>query len=139
MRHTTLRLATTALIAATGLVGPAAPRALADSGPDAQGPSVLVMTVTPASLVSGISRSAVLECGPLPGGDHPSPAASCATLQTDGLDFTAKPTLQVMCPDLVQPVTVTATGVWNGTPVDYRHTYNNSCLMRRSTGELFDL
>lgn len=142
MRHASRRLATAALATLAGLIAPATPSALADSGPGTgtgtEGPSVLVMTVTadtPAVPVTG--RSVVLECGATPGGDHPEPEAGCATLRADGLDFTSKPTLQVMCPDIVQPVTVTATGLWSGAPVDYEHTYANECLMQRATGVLF--
>lgn len=139
MRHFSRRLATASLITLAGLIAPAAPSALADSRPDAAGPSVLVMTVVAGTTaMPAVSRSVVLDCGATPGGDHPDPEAGCAALRADGLDFTSKPTLQVMCPDIVQPVTVTATGLWNGGPVDYEHTYANGCLMRRATGVLFD-
>jgi hypothetical protein len=140
MRHFSRRLATAALITLTGLIAPTAPRAVADPAPGAAGPSVLVLTVTPGTPTApGIGHSVVLECGVQPGGTHPAPADACSALQADGLDFTAKPTLQVMCPDLVRPVTVSATGVWNGTAVDYQRTYANECLMQRATGVLFAL
>ncbi|WP_052433999.1 SSI family serine proteinase inhibitor [Streptacidiphilus melanogenes] len=141
MRHNSRRLATTALLAVTGLIAPAAPLAFADPAPGAAtGPSVLVLTVTPGTpAVPGIGHSVVLQCGDEPGGTHPSPAAACAALRTDGLDFTAKPTVQTMCPDIVRPVTVSATGVWDGDPVEYQHTYTNECLMQRATGVLFTL
>ncbi|WP_042432328.1 SSI family serine proteinase inhibitor [Streptacidiphilus anmyonensis] len=140
MRHNSRRLAITALITLTGLITPAAPLAFAEPAPGVAGPSVLVLTVTPAAgSTPGVGRSAVLDCGAEPGGTHPAPVAACATLRADGLDFTAKPALQVMCPDIVSPVTVTATGVWNGDPVDYQRTYTNQCLMQRATGVLFTL
>jgi hypothetical protein len=140
MRHFSRRMATAALIAATGLIAATAPRAAADPVPDTPGPSALVLTVSGDTAADpGTFRSALLECGAQPHGTHPAPAAACAALEADGLDFTAKPVLQIMCPDIVRPVTVTATGVWNGNPVDYQHTYLNECLMRRATGVLFDL
>jgi hypothetical protein len=140
MRHFSRRLATTALITLTGLIAPATPHAVADPAPGTAGPSVLVLEVTPGTPTTpGIGHSVVLECGAQPGGTHPAPVDACAALQADGLDFTSKPTLQVMCPDLVRPVTVSATGVWNGAAVDYQHTYANQCLMQRATGVLFAL
>ncbi|WP_042366081.1 SSI family serine proteinase inhibitor [Streptacidiphilus neutrinimicus] len=140
MRHISRRLATTALLTATGLIAPAAPLALADPTPGTTGPSVLVLTVTPGTPdAPGVGHSAVLQCGDKPGGTHPTPAAACAALRADGLDFTSRPTVQIMCPDIVRPVTVAATGVWDGTPVDYQHTYTNECLMQRATGVLFAL
>ncbi|SEL19164.1 SSI family serine proteinase inhibitor [Streptacidiphilus jiangxiensis] len=133
----TVTLAAVAALFATAVPGAAADPA-ADPAPNAQGPSVLVMTVSPGTATDpGPGRSAVLTCGTEPGGDHPAPVESCAALLADGLDFTSRPGLQVMCPDLVAPVTVTATGVWNGRPVDYQHTYANGCLLRRATGVLF--
>jgi hypothetical protein len=35
-------------------------------------------------------------------------------------------------------VTVTVDGVWNGTRVDYAHTFGNSCIRSSSSGVLFD-
>jgi hypothetical protein len=138
------RLGAVTLAATAALLTTAAPGAAADPvtdpAPGAQSPSVLVMTVTPGTASDpgpGLARSAVLTCGDEPGGDHPTPVESCAALQADGLDFTARPGLQVMCPDLFAPVTVAATGVWNGEPVAYQHTYANNCLLRRATGVLF--
>ena len=139
MRHISHRLAAITLLGAAGLTAMAAPQALAAPTPSGDGPSILVMTLADGTPdAPRASRTAILQCGDQAGGDHPAPAASCATLQADGLDFTATPTLQIMCPALVQPVTVTVIGVWNGNPVDYQRTYPNNCLMRRATGQLFD-
>jgi hypothetical protein len=139
MRHISRRLTTVGITAAAALLAPAAPAALAAPGAGTAAPSVLVMTVTAGTpSAPGASRSAVLECGAVPGGDHPAAAAGCAALEADGLDFTAPPTLQVMCPDLVRPVTVTVTGVWRGGLVDYQRTYPNECQLHRATGVLFD-
>jgi hypothetical protein len=139
MRCFSRRLVTAALLGAGVLATTAAPQALADSAPGTAGPSVLVMTVadgTPGT--PGATRTAALECGTPTGGDHPAPAAACAALEADDLDFTAPPTLQIMCPNIVQPVTVAAIGMWNGALVNYRHTYPNACVMHRTTGRLFD-
>ena len=35
------------------------------------------------------------------------------------------------------PVTVTATGLWRGTPVRYRHTFSNTCVLHTETGPVF--
>ncbi|MEY9875213.1 hypothetical protein ABH931_004714 [Streptacidiphilus sp. MAP12-33] len=144
MRPLPRRTAAFTLAAVAALLAGAAPRAAADpvapgASSTAPGPSVLVMTVGAGTAVDpGPSRSTVLTCDDdTPGGDHPSPAESCAALRSDGLDFTSRPTLQVMCPDLYQPVTVTAMGVWEGDPVDYRRTYPNPCQLRRATSVLF--
>ncbi|WP_345028569.1 SSI family serine proteinase inhibitor [Kutzneria kofuensis] len=41
--------------------------------------------------------------------------------------------------DLYDPVTVSATGVWDGVTVDYRKTFPNQCKLRLRTGSVFDL
>ncbi|WP_042373099.1 SSI family serine proteinase inhibitor [Streptacidiphilus neutrinimicus] len=135
MRHFSRRLAAAALVGAAVVTTAAVPQAFADTV-SATGPSMLVMTVAGDGVPT--ARTAVLECGEQAGGDHPARAAACAALAADGLDFTAPPSTQVMCADVVQPVTVSATGVWNGNPVDYQRTYANPCLMHRATGPLFD-
>jgi hypothetical protein len=37
------------------------------------------------------------------------------------------------------PVTVTATGRWEGRAVRYQHTFGNACLLHVDTGPVFSL
>lgn len=129
-------VATTALstIVVAGLVtaGIAHARSAAqDAGPATS----LVLTLTAQD---GVPRSVSLECEPT-GGSHPHAADACAVLKkADGrIDhIRAKP--GAMCPHLVAPVQATAVGTYDSTPVNYDHTWNNSCELTRATGELFD-
>ncbi|MEZ0094485.1 SSI family serine proteinase inhibitor [Streptacidiphilus sp. EB129] len=128
---------TAAVLGAACLTALAAPQAMA-AEPDPTVPSLLVMTVANGTQDAQTTpRSTVLICGAATEGDHPDGASACATLQADGLSFTAPPALQILCADIVQPVTVTAEGFWDGAPVFYQQTYTNPCLMWRATGALF--
>lgn len=85
-----------------------------------------------------VDRAVDLRCAPVPGGDHPAAAASCASLRVTDGSISAQPTLQTFCADTYQPVTVTAQGIWQGQPISYLHTFPNRCMLHRATGELFD-
>ena len=89
------------------------------------------------SVVDPISAVAVLTCLP-PGGSHPHPRTACAALLAADGDFgRLRPVRGEMCPQLIDPVTVTATGTWLHRPVGYARTFANRCVAARRTGDVF--
>ena len=85
----------------------------------------------------------LLRCDPV-GGDHPHAAAACHDITVAAGDFDRLPgdPVRGVCQAgfaLYDPVTVSATGVWDGATVDYRKTFSNQCRLRLNTGPVFDL
>ncbi|MER7011844.1 SSI family serine proteinase inhibitor [Saccharopolyspora sp. NPDC000359] len=80
-----------------------------------------------------------LTCSPA-GGSHPTPAEACAVLDQVSGSIADVPTQApgTACPLIWRPVAVTATGLWNGTPVDYSGTFANDCVLRSELGVVFD-
>ncbi|GAB2448888.1 hypothetical protein GCM10027187_15210 [Streptosporangium sandarakinum] len=99
---------------------------------------VLVLTATPGEQFSAAaSRSALLVCDPTRG-SHPQGAQACGQLSVVNGEFTAlRPLPGVACTMQYDPVTVTASGIWDGRTVRYQHTFGNSCVMRSTTGSVF--
>ncbi|MGW0058529.1 SSI family serine proteinase inhibitor [Streptosporangium sandarakinum] len=99
---------------------------------------VLVLTATPGERFSAAaSRSALLVCDPTRG-SHPQGAQACGQLSVVNGEFTAlRPLPGVACTMQYDPVTVTASGIWDGRTVRYQHTFGNSCVMRSTTGSVF--
>lgn len=95
----------------------------------------LTTTITPEGQTHRTVHT--LMCDP-DGGDHPNPDAACAEIEAAHGDLTAlpgEPTL--LCTDIYQPVTVTATGTWRGRQISYEHTFPNTCELIRATGSVF--
>ncbi|MGH3671103.1 MAG: SSI family serine proteinase inhibitor [Pseudonocardiaceae bacterium] len=87
----------------------------------------------------GSGQFVTLRCDP-PSGTHPLPEAACRVLgEADG-DFTKIPGQPgMMCPDIYDPVTVVASGDFQGRSVTFQHTYPNRCDLARSTAPVFQL
>ncbi|MER6997539.1 subtilase-type protease inhibitor [Streptomyces sp. NPDC000410] len=102
-------------------------------------PSAMVLTVGKgeAAATSTVERAVTLSCIPTPGGSHPAPAAACGELDAVNGEFgrlSVKPTKA--CTRQWDPVTVTASGVWQGKRVDWSATYGNACEMQASMPEV---
>ncbi|WJV50307.1 subtilase-type protease inhibitor [Streptomyces flavofungini] len=82
-------------------------------------------------------RGVLLSCAPEPSGYHPFAKEACADLDRVGGDFDALPREYRICTKEYAPVTVGATGTFQGRPVDWRKTYGNACEMEASTGYVF--
>lgn len=78
-----------------------------------------------------VERSVTLSCAPRPSGTHPDAAAACAELKAvDGrFGDLARPATNAMCTKQWAPVTVSATGVWEGRRVDWSATFANGCTL----------
>ncbi|MDR7301195.1 SSI family serine proteinase inhibitor [Haloactinomyces albus] len=134
-------IATTAIAAATlaSTGASAAPLPSASSEPSVQhSASVLHLTVDRGT-GSDPYRAVVLTCGPA-GGTHPKAASACENLDRAGGKFSGLRAGRdnAMCPLVYRPVTVTATGTWEGTPVKHEKTYSNACVLTAHTGPVFD-
>ncbi|MFI1888733.1 SSI family serine proteinase inhibitor [Streptomyces jumonjinensis] len=83
-------------------------------------------------------RGVTLQCDPAPAGSHPRAAQACAALDAAEGDPERLAADGRMCTMEHDPVTVTARGEHRGTPVAWRETYSNSCVMRGETAAVFD-
>jgi hypothetical protein len=82
-------------------------------------------------------RTATLLCDPN-GGDHPDADTACGELaQVDGVFDDLNVTQDGVCSMEYDPVRVTATGHWDGTPVAFDRTYGNQCDLAVTTGSVF--
>ncbi|MDI3423591.1 subtilase-type protease inhibitor [Streptomyces luteolus] len=76
-----------------------------------------------------VERTVTLSCAPRPSGTHPDAAAACAELKAvDGrFGDLARTSTNAMCTKQWAPVTVFATGVWEGRRVGWSTTFANGC------------
>ncbi|QTE01691.1 SSI family serine proteinase inhibitor [Streptomyces cyanogenus] len=123
-----------ALLAATGLLT-AGPARAASRGPLPD--NWLYLTVTKGDARSSETRGTLLLCDPPLG--HAHAAEACADLSAAGGDIGRIPPANVFCPMIFAPVTVHASGQWNGRSVDFQETYSSACTMRARTGSVFTL
>ncbi|MEV6164586.1 SSI family serine proteinase inhibitor [Streptomyces sp. NPDC052052] len=82
-------------------------------------------------------RGVELLCPPTADVHHPQAVAACAAVDEaagdlDGLLGDPHP-----CAEGFDPVTVTATGTWDGVRVEWRKTFPSACTMDAVTGPLF--
>ncbi|MFM9368581.1 SSI family serine proteinase inhibitor [Streptomyces sp. Da 82-17] len=96
-------------------------------------PSDLVLAYGPGADVASatVSHSVTLSCAPRPAGTHPDASAACAELAAVQGEFgeLSRPDSAALCTKEWAPVTVSATGVWEGRRVDWSATYANACAM----------
>nr|P80597.1 RecName: Full=Protease inhibitor SIL-V2 [Streptomyces orinoci] len=103
-------------------------------------PSALVLTIGQGDSASaGIQRAVTLSCMPTPSGTHPDARDACAQLrQADGkFDELTATKAGTYCTKEWNPVTVTATGVWEGQRVNYSHTFGNPCMAKAAKSTVF--
>ncbi len=62
----------------------------------------------------------------------------CRDLSKAGGDIGRIPDRGGICSMIYAPVTVTATGAWEGRPIAFSHTYGNRCVAKGAVGGLFD-
>lgn len=85
------------------------------------------------------ARQATLTCHP-PGGTHRAPAEACQALDAVGGDPAAlNVSPDILCPQVYEPVTVTAAGAWDGRAVSFNRTFGNACEAAAVTGPVFNL
>ncbi|MER6498054.1 SSI family serine proteinase inhibitor [Streptomyces sp. NPDC001455] len=82
-------------------------------------------------------RGVRLLCPPVPSTHHPHAVAACADLAAADGDLDALPGDPHLCTKESDPVTVEATGIWDGRRVSWRRTFPNPCEMDVATGPVF--
>jgi len=101
---------------------------------------VLVLSLARGEKPLPAAAHALLLCDRPFGGTHPEAVRACELLANVlGDPGKLKPRPGVACTLEYDPVTVTATGIWNGRFIRFEHIYGNLCSMRAVTGPLFAL
>ncbi|MEU8385132.1 SSI family serine proteinase inhibitor [Streptosporangium sp. NPDC048865] len=121
---------------APGVRGPAEPF------PDVRPPynaRALVLSLARGSKPLPVAGHALLLCD-RPGGTHPDAVRACEALaEVRGDPARLRPRTGVACTLQYDPVTVTASGIWNSRFIRFERTYGNSCALRAATGGIFAL
>jgi len=84
-----------------------------------------------------VPRAALLDCSRRLS-DHPHVREACDQLAGADGDINQIPPENAPCPRIYQPVVAQAFGNWNGRPVVYQRTFGNECMMRATTGYVFE-
>ncbi|MFF7183126.1 SSI family serine proteinase inhibitor [Streptomyces sp. NPDC008121] len=125
------------LAALTLLAASTAGLAHAAPGP---GTAELVLSVSAAD--AGRTEAVLLSCPAGPGAGHVERARACADLAEAGGDFDAlhalpRPAGTPACVAGNDPVVATATGTYQGRPVDWTRSYAHTCALQADTASLF--
>ena len=98
----------------------------------------VILTVAEGEQAEPPARSVFLNCSPV-GGSHPSAEEACAWLNRAGVDPGAlRVNAAEPCTMIYAPVTVTASGIWDGKYFQFRRTFGNDCELKSAAGALFD-
>ncbi|MEV7808351.1 SSI family serine proteinase inhibitor [Microbispora sp. NPDC088329] len=112
--------------------------ALRDVRPPSSRVRAVILTVADGEQAEPPTRSVFLNCAPV-GGSHPSPEKACTWLNSTNLDPGALRVNEAEpCTMIYAPVTVTASGIWDGKYFQFRRTFGNDCEKRSAAGALFD-
>ncbi|WP_084516430.1 SSI family serine proteinase inhibitor [Microtetraspora niveoalba] len=97
----------------------------------------LVVTVAKGDAGTQPQRFALLSCSS-GRGTHPAPTKACPMLEKVGGDpAKLTPDPAVACPMLFEPITVSASGIWDDAYIRFERTYGNACQLRAMTGAIF--
>ena len=70
---------------------------------------------------------------------HPAAKKACKVLDAVDGDIARIKRADVACPMIYKPVTALAYGRWDGRRMAFAKTYPNACVLRASTGSIFNL
>lgn len=135
MLNTLGATASAAALVLTGTLAAGVAHAEAAGPTSLYAPSAMVLTIGKgdAPATATIERAATLNCAPTPSGTHPAPRAACKELAAVNGEFAQLASApKHPCTRQWDPVTVTASGVWQGKWVNWSATYGNACEMRES-------
>ncbi|UMP06797.1 SSI family serine proteinase inhibitor [Amycolatopsis sp. EV170708-02-1] len=126
------------LLAHAGTVGATSAAATAERPARQSQPFIqMELKVSDGPAGSVVARSRYLYCDPT-GGNHPHGAGACHDLDIARGNLDRLPGVPGKpCSGLYAPVKVTAMGEWRGLPVYFNHIYRNQCILRTSTGPVF--
>ncbi|MBA2946943.1 SSI family serine proteinase inhibitor [Streptomyces himalayensis] len=130
-----LAIAATALIAlASAAPATAAPVPTPGTPPKAQSRLFLTVSGDQDTWIRGV----LLRCAPrVVSGHHPHAAEACAALDAAHGDLGALPVERRICTHRYSPVTVSATGLYQGRILTWKKTFANTCAMEAATGYVF--
>ncbi|MGV9456928.1 SSI family serine proteinase inhibitor [Streptomyces sp. NPDC003635] len=97
----------------------------------------LYLTLTKGSAQSSDTRGTLLMCNPPQG--HARAAEACAQLAAVDGEIDRMAARDTVCPMIYAPVSVRASGQWNGRQVEYQRQFGNACEMGALTGAVFAL
>ncbi|WP_433244658.1 subtilase-type protease inhibitor [Streptosporangium sp. CA-135522] len=102
-----------------------------------RGVKAFVLSIAQGEDPTPATRAVVLVCDP-PHGTHPAVGEACEALAGVGGDpGRLRPPPDQACTMQYDPVTVTATGLWNGRFIRYERTFGNACSLHGTTGAVF--
>ncbi|MEV6985076.1 SSI family serine proteinase inhibitor [Sphaerisporangium sp. NPDC051017] len=109
------------------------------SGAHAKGISrALLLTLARGESVTPADRIAFLQCGPA-GGTHPRASEACRLLDPVGGDITdLRPSRDTNCTKEYDPITVSASGLWDGNHLWFERTFGNRCELNAYTAAVFN-
>jgi hypothetical protein len=136
--HLTALSTAVAVMVAAIAVSPTLGYAAAEHSAPRLARSQLKLTVAKGEKALPAQLKASLTCTPT-GGSHQQAAAACAAITEVGGDLAALHFENAFCTMQYDPVTVTATGRWEGRAVRYQHTFGNACVLHVETGPVFSL
>ncbi|MFC4589304.1 subtilase-type protease inhibitor [Sphaerisporangium corydalis] len=95
----------------------------------------VLLAISKGTTTWPVDRVVLLRCSPVVGGTHPQASAACAVLRQVGGDLSRlRGPAGRACTFDYRPVTVSATGRWEGRPISFVSTYGNPCVMMRNLG-----
>ncbi|GAA3409546.1 hypothetical protein GCM10018952_10660 [Streptosporangium vulgare] len=99
----------------------------------------LVLSLARGEKPLPVAGHALLLCD-RPGGTHPDAVRACEALaEVRGDPARLRPRTGVACTLQYDPVTVTASGIWNSRFIRFERTYGSPCALRAATGGVFAL
>jgi hypothetical protein len=121
-------------LSCAGITAAALPATAAPAAPTTL-PSFLVLT---SQKPNEPVHSALLTCDPA-GGTHPEAASVCGQITSVDGDLSKLPAIEVQrfCPMIVDPIDVSAVGLWRGQSVRFKDHYINFCFAENKSGSLF--
>lgn len=97
----------------------------------------LTLTIAKGERSAPVVGHALLRCDP-PGGTHSDPEWACEVLEEVGGHLAdLVPPRGVICTLQYDPVTVSATGIWNDEFIRFERTFGNACSLWADTGPVF--
>ena len=131
-------------LATPAMAEPAPPQSSAQRSAQAADPAnaptrAVTISIEPGTGSGNPTKTVDVDCRSV-SGSHPHADTVCAALERVGGDITAlQPRADVACSMLYDPVTVTASGIWDGRQFWLRRTFGNRCQMEAVEGDLFKI
>jgi hypothetical protein len=98
----------------------------------------LLLTVARGEAMAPSDRVVLLQCT-VPGGTHPRPSEACRLLEPISGDLgDLKVSRDVACTKQYEPVTVSASGMWDGHRLWFERTFSNPCELHAYTGAVYN-